>query len=216
MKTYHEILYLLGDSAEKRRIMRTAGVGVARALNDEVSSVCRVHGKDYYIIGKHPFADFSVYAYMRYERALVDGEPLTKKKARGLLKKLGAKTRLNRKLGSLPFVTRRLVTLAARLTSETTALTINLDGVPYTRYLAKSLWRAVKRLSKNYALWISVTDSRLVEKKGRAVEIRSGAIFSRLRKYHSDIVKRRTLFGKIAACRAEVPPLERGKVVCVR
>lgn len=212
---YHEILYLLGDSAEKRRIMRTAGPSVARALNDEISSVCRVKGKDYYIIGKHPFADFSVYQYMRYERALVDSAPLTKKKARALLKKLGAKTRLGKKLGSLRFVTRRLVTLAARLTNETTALTINLDGVPYTHYLAKSLRHVAKRLAKNYTLWIAVTDSRLVEKKGRAVEIRSGAIFSRLRKYRSDVMRRRTLTARIKACRAEMPVLERGRVVCV-
>ncbi len=211
----HEILYLLGESAEKRRIMRTAGSNVARALNDEVSSVCRVKGKDYYVVGRHPFADFSVYNYMRYERALIDKSPLTKKRARKLLKSLGAKTRLSARLGRLPALRRRLVSLAARLTDETAVLSVNFDGLPYSRRLSRSIKKAVKRLSRKYALWIAVTDSRFVKRKGRAVEIKSGAIFSKLRKYRSSVVSRRTLLSRINSCRAALPIIEYGKVVCV-
>ncbi len=203
----------MGDSAEKRRIAREAGSGVARAMNDEVSSVCRVEGRDYYVLGDHPFAAFSAFKYIRYERALIG--PTTRKEAKRLLRAVGAKVRLSAKMGRISFVRRRLVSLAARITEGTTAVFIDLDGAPYSRELARELKRAVRFLSRRYSVWAAVTDSRLVEKGGRATEIKPRAAFARLRSYRSKVVGRRTMLRRIKSCRAELPVTERGTVVCV-
>ena len=92
-KLLREVTYLVGNSAEKRRMLRTGGKCVARACPDEVSAVCRMGGKDYYVVGRHPFARFSVWEYMRYERALLSPSPLTKKQAREMLKGAGKEVR---------------------------------------------------------------------------------------------------------------------------
>lgn len=216
MKFYREILYLSGDSSEKRKLMRSGGVNVARALNDEVSAVCRVKGKDYYVVGKHPFAAFSVYKYLRYERALLSPSPLSKKQARELLRRVGARVSLRRKLGRLSFVNRRLVALAARLTDKTTVLAVNLDGAPYSVRLRRQLRRATKRLSRSFGLWVAVTDSRLVPKNSRVVEIKPRSLYMRPESvFRSKTATRRTLLARFAAQNAEPPVLENGKVICV-
>lgn len=213
---YREITYLIGDSAEKRRMMRSCGKGVARALNDEVSAVCRVKGKDYYVVGKHPFGAFTVWQYLRYERALLSPSPITKKEAKALLKSVGVKTALWKKLGRLPFAERRLVQAAARMTSDTVTVAINLDGAPYSRALRASLRRATKRLGKKYAVWVAVTDSRLVPRFARTLEITPNTVYtSRKKKYRSSVVSRASLVSKLKACFADPEPLEKGKVVCV-
>lgn len=216
MKYSREILYLSGDSSEKRRLMRSGGANVARALNDEVSAVCRVKGKDYYVVGKHPFAAFSVYKYLRYERALLSPTPLTKKQARELLRRVGAHVPLRRKLGRLSYVKRRLVALAARLTDKTAILAINLDGAPYSEKLRRQLRRAARRLSRSFGLWIAVTDSRLVPRKSRAVEIKPHSVYTRPESvFRSKLSGRRALLSRFAAEHAEAPVLEGGKIVCV-
>lgn len=216
MKYSREILYLTGDSAEKRRLLRSGGTNVARAMNDEVSVVCRVKGKDYYVVGKHPFAAFSVYKYLRYERALLSPSPLTKKQARSLLKRVGLRVGLRRKLGGLCFVKRRLVQLAARLTDKTAILAINLDGAPYSEKLRRRLRRAVRRLSRAFGLWIAVTDSRLVPRRGRAVEVKPKSVYARPdRVFRSKPTARRTLLARFAAEHADPPAVEGSKIVCV-
>lgn len=216
MKCTREILYLSGDSSEKRRLMRSGGANVARALNDEVSAVCRVKGKDYYVVGKHPFAAFSVYKYLRYERALLSPSPLSKKQARELLRRVGAHVSLRRKLGRLSYVKRRLVALAARLTDKTAIMAINLDGAPYSEKLRRQLRRATKKLSRSFGLWIAVTDSRLVPRKSRAVEIKPHSVYTRPESvFRSKTAGRRALLARFAAEHAEPPVLESGKIVCV-
>lgn len=215
-KPSKEAVYLVGDSAEKRRLMRAGGACVARALNDEVSSVVRVEGRDYYVVGKHPFAAFGVWKYMRYERALVSDKPLTKKEAKALLKRLGVRVRLGKKLGRLPATLRRAVTLAARLTEHTTTLALQMDGTPFGRRENRRLRRFVRKTSDTFAVWVSVTDSRFVPKNRRTVEIRSSLLFSRLRTYRSSVASRRRLTAKIRAQKGSIPPLEAGKIVCVK
>ena len=101
MKTLcRNIIYLIGDSAEKRRVIRSAQ-GVARAHNDEVTNVCRIKGKDYYVVGTHPFADFTVLQYIRYERALIDAPRLSDDDIKKLIRDCGAKAGLHSKIGKL-------------------------------------------------------------------------------------------------------------------
>lgn len=214
--TDREVMYLVGDSAEKRRLMRSGGQGVARALNDEVSAVCRVTGRDYYVVGKHPFAAFTVWQYMRYERALLSATPLNKKEAAALLKKMGVRVSLRRRFGSLSYAERRLVTAASRITGRTSTVALNLDGAPYSRRLKKQLRRAVKRLRSSYALWIAVTDSRLVPRRAGVVEVKPNTLYSHEgRTYRSFVVTRSSLLARLRRCFAEPVPVEAGKVVCV-
>ena len=211
-----EITYLVGDCAEKRRLMRVGGVSLARAMNDEVSAICRMGGKDYYVIGKHPFSSFTVWQYMRYERALLSPVPLTKTSAKELLKKAGLHISLSKRLGSLSVVKRRLVTVLSRITDSTSSVALSLDGVPYSMRLKRQLRRASAKLRKTYGLYVAVTDSRFAV-KGNGVEIRPNTLFVRSRKkYRSGVVRRASLIEGLKARFAEPPVIEKGMGVCVK
>ncbi len=216
MKTLcRNIIYLIGDSAEKRRVIRSAQ-GVARAHNDEVTNVCRIKGKDYYVVGTHPFADFTVLQYIRYERALIDAPRLSDDDIKKLIRDCGAKAGLHSKIGKLSFVDRRLVTLAARITDQTATVAVNFDGVPFSRSLRSRLHRAAARLSKKYEVWISVTDSRYINKNSDVAEMRQGLLPTpKKNNYRSRPLARRILLARMRRCFAEPDHLEKGKIVIV-
>lgn len=212
-KLLREVTYLVGNSAEKRRMLRTGGKCVARACPDEVSAVCRMGGKDYYVVGRHPFARFSVWEYMRYERALLSPSPLTKKQAREMLKGAGLRVRLSARLGSLDGVARRIITAISRITLSTTTVALVLDGLPYSVMGARKLHRAVEKLRLQYCVWVAVTDSRFI--KGRQIAVCPNSIYARPKRYYSRVVRRLSLVDGLKARFIEPPVIEKGKVVCV-
>ncbi len=216
MKTLcKNIIYLLGDSAEKRRVLRSAQ-NVARAHNDEVTDVCRIRGRDYYVVGTHPFADFTVLQYVRYERALIDAPRLSDEAIRQILRACGTKARLHARMGKLSFVDRRLVTLAARVTLQTVTVAINLDGVPFSRALRTRLHRAAAKLSRKYEVWISVTDSRFINKNSDVAEMRQGKLPTpKKTDCRSRTLARRILLARMRRCFAQPEHLEKGKIVMV-
>ena len=61
-----------------------------------------------------------------------------------------------------------------------------------------------------------MTDSRLVPRFARTLEITPNTVYtSRKKKYRSSVVSRASLVSKLKACFADPEPLEKGKVVCV-
>lgn len=217
MNIKREVLYLTGDAREKRKLMREAS-NLAKAGNEEVSVICRVAGRDYYVSGKHPFAAFDVYRYIRYERALLSPSPVTKKEARRLLARLGVRVSLRAGLGRLDVLTRRLVALSARILPDTATLAIDLDGAPYSRRLRRKLARAVRFLSRRYSVWVAVTDSRLIPAAARRAELRPGVLYTRARPVlRSRVVSRALLRKAFRACGAEgeTPVVEKGRIVQV-
>lgn len=190
--------------------------GVARAHNDEVTNICRIKGKDYYVVGTHPFADFTVLQYIRYERALIDAPRLSDAQIKKLLRTCGTKASLRSRLGKLSFVDRRLVTLAARITPQTVTVAIDLDGVPYSGFLRSRLHRAASKLSKKYEVWICVTDSRYIAKGCITANMRSDEpSVAKNNAYRSRPLARRILLARMRRCFAQPEYLEKGKIVMV-
>ena len=217
-KLFREVIYLTGDSDEKRRMLRGEMPGIARAMNDEVTDICRMNGRDYYIVGKHPFGSFTVAQYVRYQRALLSAAPPSAAEIRRLLASLGLRVRTGRRLGSLGYAERRLVALAGRINADTRTLVIDLDGVPYSRALRSSLRRYAARLRRSYEVWISVTDSRLADRKASLAEMRPGSIIALSRNtFLSRPLSRRLLLARLRRCFAPPSdPLEKGRVIEVR
>lgn len=216
-KHYREVIYLLGDSEEKHRAMHGDLPGVARARGAEITSVCRMEGRDYYVVGEHPFGGFTAMQYVRYERSLIDRPAPGKAEIKALLRKLGAMINVNKRMRALSFLDRRLVALAARITPETRTLVIDLDGVPYSRALRSSLRRAAKRLSRDYEVWISVTDCRFTDKRASVAEMKKGDIIALGRRIVSRPLSRRLLLARLRRCFAPAEePIEKGRITEVK
>lgn len=213
-KECRDVIYLVGDGAEKRRIFRGGLPGVARADSDEVTGICRMEGRDYYSVGRHPFGGFTVAQYVRYQRSLTDGRATDKRGVRAALGKLGLRVGQNRRLGSLGFVERRLVALAGRVDGNTRTLAIDLDGAPYSRRLRSALRRAVRRLRRDYEIWISVTDSRFAGPNATVARLGEGSIISmRRRDLYSRPLSRRILLARLRRCFVPAPAIEKGTIV---
>lgn len=219
MKTqYREVIYLIGDSEEKRKALRSEQPGVARAHNDEVVDICRMEGRDYYVIGTHPFGGFTVGQYVRYERSLLGSSPAENKEIKRTLSRLGARISLNKRIKSLDFLDRRLAALAGRITPETRTLAIDLDGVPYSRHLKSKLHRITRRLSRWFEVWVSVTDSRFAGNRAAIAEMRKGSLIALSRNtFRSRPLSRRILLARLRRCFTQpAEPLEKGKIIEVR
>ena len=214
-KQCREVIYLIGDSDEKRRMMREELPGIARAMNDEVTDICRMNGKDYYVVGKHPFSGFTVAQYVRYRHALLSDKPLSAKQVRAAMRSVGLKVRSGRRLGSLGYMDRRLAARAGSVKEDTRTLVVDLDGVPYSRSLRSSVRRAAKRLKKTYEVWISVTDSRLADKNASLAEMRTGSVIALNRiTFRCRPLSRRLLLARLRRCFAPPSdPLEKGRVI---
>lgn len=213
-KHYREIIYLIGDSEEKRRTMYNDQPGIARARGDEIADICRIDGRDYYILGSHPFGEFTVNQYVRYERSLLGAASPSPGEIRKTLARLGARVRLTKRVKRLGYLERRLVTLAGRITPDTRTLAVELDGVPYSRRLMRRLRRVTRRLSRWFEIRISVTDSRFAETGETLAELHPGSIIA-LGKYRlrSRPLSRRLLLARLRRCFvSEKRPLEKGKV----
>lgn len=216
MKTQpKEVIYLIGDCDEKRRVAAGDRPGIARARGDEIVSICRMEGRDYYVIGEHPFGGFTVLQYVRYQRSLLDPHPTPASEVRSLLHATGARVPLGRRVSRLGYLERRLVSLAARLTPETRTLIIELDGIPYSRRLRSALRRAAARLRKKYEVWISVTDSRFADRSASVAEYKAGSLISlSASAFRSRPLARRLLIARLRRCFAEPSrPLERGRII---
>ena len=107
--------------------------------------------------------------------------------------------------------------LSGSVTPETRTLVIDLDGVPYSRALRSSLRRAAKRLSRDYEVWISVTDCRFTDKRASVAEMKKGDIIALGRRIVSRPLSRRLLLARLRRCFAPAEePIEKGRITEVK
>ena len=186
------------------------------ADNDEIAMVCRISNKDYYVVGEHPFGDFTVAEYVRYSHSLVGKVLLTKSDIKGLLSNLGVRVNLKTHLNKLDFITRRLVCLCTKIQANTTSLAINLDGVPFSRKLKRKIRRCVRVLGRRYTITFALTDARLARKGSKGITLKLGAIYtSQSYAKKSKRIKRSRFKKLLARLPQPIPPLEQADIVCV-
>lgn len=208
----HNIRFLLGDYAEKRKYLRESA-NYAYADNEEVEGVIRISGKDYFFLSAHPFGDFTTLQYLSYCRALVNYSPMTKHDMSNLCAMLGINLSPNKKLKSYSVLQRRLISLAASY-KPGCEFRINLDGFGYTRRRKRQLKKIAKRLAIRGKVTIAVSDTRFVFKHATAEYIKSGYIVAAVRRVKTCAVSRRRVRRLLKATRNGLPVPVAKEIIC--
>lgn len=209
-----KVIFLCGDPNEKRRLMRRDHP-IAYADNDEVSVAVRIDGTDYYVVGTHPFGDFSVHQYLSYSYSLIGRKPLSKIAAKEMLLRVGLRIGLNVRMGALDMIRRRLVCLAPKLNEDTTSVALNFDGMMYSGFKRFCLKRRLGKLALRYNVTASVSDYRFSGEDGIMVKL--GTLYSsELYDKKTKLVKKRRFTNLLSSLDYPVPPLERSDIVRVK
>lgn len=208
----HNIRFLLGDYAEKRKYLRESG-SYAYADNDEVDGVIRIDGKDYFFLSSHPFGDFTALQYLSYCRALINFAPLSEREMKDMCSLLGVRLAPNRKLKKFPILKRRLISLIATY-KPGGELRINLDGYCYTRRRKKALTRMIKKLARYAPVTVAVSDSRFIIKKTHAEYIKCGYVYAAVSRLRTRAVSRRRVRRLLKASKSGMPVPIAKEIIC--
>lgn len=170
--------YCVGSIGVKRSRFLDCGKSSVCADNDDIIGFFSLSGKLYCLPGKLPFGNLTVKSYLCYRRSLLnDGcRPISLREIKFLLKNVGCRLNLNRKVRTLTRVEFRLLTLAAKWQPECTTVFLNFDGLCYHRAIKREMRRALKRLSEKYEVFAAVSDSRFIPKKARVLTYSSDGV----------------------------------------
>ncbi|MCL2599513.1 MAG: hypothetical protein FWD76_06385 [Firmicutes bacterium] len=156
------IVYCIGDAGAKRNDFRAKG-RLSNALyidNDDVALDFCVDGDNYFVATKLPFAKFCVYQYICYQTSLCRKTRISKKQCTRMLKGVGLKVPLHKKIGALSKIEYRAVLIACRKVFNTLNIFINCDGVEFCKKNQRQLDKMVLALCKTVRVYVSISDSR--------------------------------------------------------
>ncbi len=170
--------YCIGSIGVKRNKFLACGENSVCADNDDVLGFFSLSGKLYCLPGKLPFGDLSVKSYICYRRSLLNEKcrPMTLNEMKFLLRAVGCKFSLNRKVKTLTRIEFRLLSLAAKWAPDCKTIFLNFDGLDYCYARKREMRKALNRLSKKYEVFAAVSDSRFIPKKARILTYSSDGI----------------------------------------
>lgn len=170
--------YCVGDINSKRRAFRSIRDDETVMLdNEEVVVTFALSNKLYCVIGELPYANMSVAQYISYSKALLNRRPLNDVEVKRALKEVKCHLPIHSLIGDLNRIQFRYVMLAARLGLNTKRIFINFDGLEYSSLIKYKLSKLVKRIGKNYEVFVSVSDYRLLPVRARLLSYsKSGEI----------------------------------------
>ena len=166
------ITYYIGNIREKRKLFRSPHEGAAVADNCDVLADFGVNGKICMVLGDIPYADMRVGEYLSYTRALKAQAPLSAESAGKLLRRVGVKVSLDKKMGSLSRFYFRGVLLAAALNDDTTEAWLNLDGIAYSPAAKMGMLAMLRRATRNFEnVHVSVSDYRFIPRSANSLAV---------------------------------------------
>lgn len=164
------VYYCVGNIGVKRKDFRSPRENSICADNDDVLSYFSLSGKLYCLLSSLPFSDMLVRDYIAYQRALQRCKPFSDKEIKYLMKAVGCKLGLYRRIGTLSRVQFRHVQLAAKWSIDTKTLYVNLDGLHYCRKNAVQVRKMLDSLKENFEVYVALSDSRFVPKGSHIIE----------------------------------------------
>ena len=190
------VTFLTGELGAKRKMIRSMSQDAIVADNDDVIGYFRLSGKLYCLPGTLPFSDMSVRSFIAYKRSLITDKckAMSAREVRCYLKAVGCKLSTRRKVGTLPTAQYRHLCLASNFKVGATRVYLNFDGLAYTRYNKRALRALVKKLSRAYAVFVAVSDSRFIPRGAVVARVTSdGAEIAAANKQRSRTVSKRVL-----------------------
>lgn len=155
------VIYCVGDTAMKRKDFREKRDGKLSLDNDEVIGVVKDDGGVYFAVGAIPFANMSVYEFVAYSRSLCF-DKCSNREIKYYSKLFGFSLALYKKMRTLSVVKYRSAQFLAGFSPQVKEIYMNFDGLEYTRKNAKELAVLLKKVSKFYEVFVSVSDSRFI------------------------------------------------------
>jgi hypothetical protein len=155
------ITYCVGDTAMKRKDFREKREGKLSLDNDEVLGVVKGDDGVYFAVGVIPFANMSVYEFVAYSRSLCF-DKCSNREIKYYSKLFGFSLPLKRKMKSLSVVKYRTAQFLAGFSPQVKEIYMNFDGLEYTHKNAKELVALLKKASRFYEVFVSVSDSRFI------------------------------------------------------
>ncbi len=155
------VIYCVGDTAMKRKDFREKRDGKLSLDNEEVLGVVKDGGAVYFAVGAIPFANMSVYEFVSYSRSLCF-DKCSNREIRYYSKLFGFSLKLYKKMRRLSVVKFRAAQFLAGFSPQVKEIYMNFDGLEYTRKNAKELASLLKKASKFYEVFVSVSDSRFI------------------------------------------------------
>lgn len=183
------ITYYIGNVRGKRKLFRTPRAGAASADNCDVLADFMLDGKVCFVLGDIPYADMRVGEYLAYSRSLKTRLPLSAAAAKELLKRVGLKISLDRRMSSLSRLEFRFVLLAAAHDDETVEVWLNLDGIAYSAFSRRRMGRLLGGLARGFDFVnVAVSDHRFIPKSAKVMavtknDVVEGRSMSASRKY---------------------------------
>ncbi len=173
------VTYYIGNIRDKRKYFRRKREYAASADNCDVLADFRLGGKICFVLGDIPYGDMRVGEYLGYACALKTRLPLNDAAAKEMLRRVGLRVNLDRKLRRLPREIFRVLLLATAVESSTREVWLNLDGVAYSFFSRKRIRRMVRRMKKNYEnVHVAVSDVRFIPRRARVLAASSGAMLA--------------------------------------
>ena len=166
------ITYYIGNVRVKRKMFREKRENSAEADNPDVLADFMLNGKVCFVLGDIPFSDMRVGEYLAYARALKTRLPLSASGAKELLRRVGVKIPLWRKMAQLTRLQFRFVLLAAAYNDDTRQVWLNLDGIAYSAFTRISARKMLSALERGFGeVHVSVSDYRFIPRKANAVAV---------------------------------------------
>lgn len=171
------ITYYIGNVREKRFLFRKFRPCAAMADNADVLCDFRLNGKMCFVLGDIPYGDMRVGEYLAYARALKTKLPMGDDAAKALLRKVGVRAGVRRKMKNLPRDVFRAVLLAAALNDDTRAVWINYDGVAYSFFSRARIRRQLHTAAKSFEeVHAAVSDYRFIPRAAHTLVAADGVL----------------------------------------
>ena len=169
------IVYCMGERALIEKEFAAAGER-RESLNlndDEVLFTSVSDGKRYAATGEIPFGNMTILEYVSYNRSTALGRRIRDEETRYYARLFGVKLRLNRRLRSLDPVDFRAVQFLASYDMAVRETFLRFDSLGFSRAVRKKMQSLIRRLSKYFNVYVSVSDYRFVP-YGSAIRYYSG------------------------------------------